>query len=258
MPPSLRPLTYHYQPIVDMVAGHLSHHEALLRLLPLHNLPPRFLEMMDVCRLAELDRLALQAACTRLAQDPVLVLAVNMSPSSIARPDFCAETLRQVAGLARPEQLHIEITESHPIVNRPFLHAFLADLRALGCPVALDDVGAGHNLDLSLLSLPLTAIKIDGSHIQKMAAGDRQSLAFVTACVGMAEERGLTVTGEFIETPQQRDIALRVGIRHGQGYLFGRATRQPEPWPRDKTKVAILLPGTHHPLPCSDVLHSGA
>lgn len=227
MPHQSATLTYHFQPIVDLLTGELSHHEALLRLLPLNDLPARFLKGLDGEWLAGLDLFALHWAVDWLARTPELALSVNLSPSSLARPGFCAEALRVIATTPTRSRLHIEIVESEPMDCRKAMRDFLYAMRELGCPVALDDVGAGHHLDLSLLQLPLSGIKIDGSLIQRMASGDRESRTFVASCVAIARDRGLTVTGEFIETAGQRDLALEMGIQYGQGHLFGRPSPQP-------------------------------
>ncbi|MCA1711282.1 MAG: EAL domain-containing protein [Actinobacteria bacterium] len=39
----------------------------------------------------------------------------------------------------------------------------------------------------------------------------------------MADELGLEVVAEGIETEEQRDLLLRLGCRTGQGYLFSPA-----------------------------------
>lgn len=227
MPHQSPTLTYHFQPIVDLMTGELSHHEALLRLLPLNDLPARFLEGLEGGWLAGLDLYAPHWAVDWLARTPDLALSVNLSPTSLGHPGFCTEALRVIATTPRPSRLHIELVESQPMDCRKAMRDFLHALRELGCPVALDDVGAGHHLDLSLLDLPISGIKIDGSHVQRMASGDRESREFVATCVAMARDRGMTVTGEFIETTSQRDVALDMGIQYGQGHLFGRPSQQP-------------------------------
>lgn len=238
---STRNLTYHYQPIIDMVTGRLSHYEALLRLMPLEDLPPRFLDRLDSHSLGQMDLFALRHAVTLLKRDPALALSINMTPSSIALPGFCSEALLLVSGITAPQRLIIEITETHQITCLKQMRLFLTALQDIGCITSLDDVGSGFAQDLSLLDLPLNAIKIDGSHIQNLGDPDGMSHRFVSTCIAMARDRGLSVTAEFIETTAQRDLVLGMGIRYGQGFLFGRATRQPWASPAARMPSLVIL-----------------
>jgi EAL domain-containing protein (putative c-di-GMP-specific phosphodiesterase class I) len=80
------------------------------------------------------------------------------------------------------------------------------------------------------------SLKIDRSFVQGIEASPRQT-ALVTTIVHLAQQLGLPVVAEGVETPAQRDALLLAGCRLGQGHLFL------PPVPADEA-----LPWLRHPL----------
>ena len=62
----------------------------------------------------------------------------------------------------------------------------------------------------------------DAAFVQAAAAGDESSVAVIQALVVMANRLGMQVVAEGVETEQQRDFLLGLGIHLQQGYLFAR------------------------------------
>ena len=225
-----------YQPIVTLADSQVVGHEALVRwqhpergLLP----PGRFLDLAESSGIIRpLGWWMLTQACHDAALGAQGLaaggwVAVNASPSQLARPGVAADVLAslQASGLA-PERLHLEVTETALITASETLADELRMLSDLGVRIVLDDFGTGYS-SLSLLrQFPVDVVKIDRSFVEPMLT-DRSCYAIVKAVLSMCRDMGLPTVAEGIETTAQRDLLLELGCSHGQGYLFGH----PRPLP---------------------------
>ena len=95
--------------------------------------------------------------------------------------------------------------------------------RSLGFQFALDDTGSGYAGLEELLEIEPDYIKIDRS----MVSGVDQDPArqnMLAALLQLADKMGAPVIGEGLDTLEELDMLGRLGIRFGQGWLFGRPT----------------------------------
>lgn len=216
-----------YQPIVNGATGCRIGFEALLRWVDRtgRQVPPSdFIPIAEELGLmADLGRWVLRAAC----QEAVSwadggTIAVNLSATQLSDPnlpDIVGDALTET-GLS-PERLELEITETAVLGNRDVARGLLQQLREIGVGIALDDFGTGFS-SLSLVrELPLTRIKIDRSFVADID-GTMRSVAVIKAVVALAQGYDLALTGEGIETEEQRDTLLAHGCGDLQGYLLGR------------------------------------
>lgn len=162
-------------------------------------------------------------ALAEVARWPVpldeLTVAINVTASDLARPDFAADLLRQTNGHGiDPTRLTIEVTEHELIADLPAAAALLATLRAAGAKVALDDFGSGYSSIAYLKALPLDYLKIDGGLSGDLLGSSRDQVV-VRHVIAMARELGLEVIGEGIETKAHRALLAAAGATHYQGFL---------------------------------------
>ena len=246
-----------YQPILALGDSSVVGHEALVRwqhpqlgLLP----PARFLDLAESSGIIRpLGWWVLAQACHDAARAGSGLaaggwVAVNVSPSQLARPGVAADILAALehSGLA-PERLHLEITETALITASATMAEELGTLSQLGVRIALDDFGTGCS-SLSLLrQFPVDVVKIDRSFVEPVLR-DRSAHAIVKAVLSMCQDLGLPTVAEGVETFAQRDLLRDLGCTHGQGYLFGR----PAPLPfRTPVPVLASAPATLPLLPRS-------
>jgi EAL domain-containing protein (putative c-di-GMP-specific phosphodiesterase class I) len=95
----------------------------------------------------------------------------------------------------------------------------LAGLRAMGVRVAIDDAGAGFASLRHTLLLSPDIVKVDISLTRDIDA-DRGRRALASALISFAEEMGMTIVAEGIETEAELKALRELGVRYGQGYYL--------------------------------------
>ena len=153
-------------------------------------------------------------------------VAVNLSSSQFWQRSL-VEEIRQLFERFElpPGQIGFELTESVLLDRQQEAVAVLSDLRELGCRIAIDDFGTGYSSLSYLQDLPLTTLKVDRRFVQRLTGDEserRGSAAIVAAVTGLAQELGLRVVAEGVETQEQLDALSRYPVTLIQGYLTGR------------------------------------
>jgi EAL domain-containing protein (putative c-di-GMP-specific phosphodiesterase class I) len=218
----------HFQPIVSLGDGRVSHYEALVRLAdePGGRLvaPGRFLPAAERYGLIrEIDRMVLGKVAGILAGDPCgPVIAMNVSAVSVTDGEMLGHLERRIAleGV-EPERLVIEVTETAAISDMDQARAFCAGVQALGCAVALDDFGAGFGSFQYLKHLPFTYLKIDGDFIRGLTRSRTDQLV-VKALVGVVRGLGRETIAEFVGDVPTMSMLRGFGVDYAQGYEIGR------------------------------------
>lgn len=220
----------HYQPILDIHAGRISHYEALLRMRDADGslVPPgTFMEVAEESGLIrEIDRhvveLAVGRLCQLLQEGRSYKIAINLSGISI-NDDSLLEFLR--LKLARhpglPQHLIFEITETAAVADFTAARAFMQAVHALGCAFSLDDFGAGFSSFYYVKHLPVDYVKIDGSFISHLADSPDDQV-FVRALAEVARGFGKKTVAEFVESERVLALLRAYGVDFAQGYLIGR------------------------------------
>lgn len=220
-----------YQPIYGLADNRIAGAEALLRwehprlgIVP----PSVFIEVAEQSGLIDvLGRHVLELACkeavhwSRAGARPPFV-SVNISPRQLRGgelPDVVMNALRS-SGL-RPEQLHVELTETAVLGDEALANSLLSRLRAVGVKVWLDDFGTGFSGLSHLRRVPVDGVKIDRSFVADVIR-DPDDLALTTAIIAMAHSLGITVVAEGIETDAQLAVLRERGCDQGQGFWLGR------------------------------------
>jgi EAL domain-containing protein (putative c-di-GMP-specific phosphodiesterase class I) len=150
-----------------------------------------------------------------------LTMSVNLSGRQFLQPDLI-EKIDQILQKTEcdPYSLKLEITESAIADNEDAI-AMLEYLRVLGIELSIDDFGTGYSSLSRLYHFPINTLKIDRSFISRMGIGG-ESLPIVRAIVTLANNLGMDVTAEGIETTQQMEQLRTMGCESGQGFLFSK------------------------------------
>ena len=220
-----------YQPIVTTQSGALMGFEALLRWMhPQRGAlsPAEFLPLAEEMGLmVKLDRWVWRTACQQVKawQEHLITplgLSLNLSSSHALYPDLSEElgTILRSTGF-HSSQLTLEITEGALIDASQRVCKTFESLKALGIKLHLDDFGTGYSSLSYLQRFPVDALKIDRSFIDDMSHRE-ESAELVRTVVVMAQNLGLEVVAEGVETEMQLEQLRRLGCTYSQGFLFSR------------------------------------
>jgi diguanylate cyclase (GGDEF)-like protein len=220
-----------YQPQVDGRTGVLVGLEALLRwqhptrgLIP----PGDFIPLAEQNGLiVPIGQWVLRTALTQAKAWQVmgslpLRIAVNLSCRQLEHSDL----VNTLASLLQetdvpPSCLELELTESLLANRTPRIVDQLHALGALGIRLAIDDFGTGYSALNYLRTLPVHVLKLDQSFVRALEA-DRKTRAIVRGIIGLAQDLGLEVIAEGVETEAQVTLLRELGCVLMQGYYFGR------------------------------------
>ncbi|SNY67801.1 EAL domain-containing protein [Paractinoplanes atraurantiacus] len=197
-----------FQPIYNMINGHVAGYEALTRFADGSN-PREALEAAAERGVhVALDAALVQAAITSSASLPNGTwLAINVSADLLRRPHDLAPLLHQAR---RP--LVLEVGAEAP-----------AELSRLGgnVRVAVDDLGAGYETLSMVETLRPAFLKLGVDSLEGVEHQTARQAA-IRALVEFAEQHGCTVIAEGIETAAQRDALVACGVPFGQGFYLGK------------------------------------
>ena len=228
----------HYQPIIDLASTEISGFEALLRWQhPSRGLlkPAEFIPMAEETGfILPIGRWVLREACTQLRtwhqefpNTHSLKMSVNLSPKQFNHPKLVKQIRDAlVESDLEPTSLQIEITESAFIDNVDQAIEMLNLLRGMGVQVAIDDFGTGYSSLSFLDRFPIDILKIDRSFISKIDLGVKQH-ELVETMITMADNLGIEVVAEGVETEAQRQRLENLHCRFMQGFSFS-APASPE------------------------------
>ena len=121
-----------------------------------------------------------------------------------------------------PNLIGLEITETAVLPDIAAAAREIAAARDLGVKVALDDFGTGHSSLTLLRSLTIDRVKIDRTFISDFTSDSRDA-AIVRRVIGLAQDLGLDVVAEGVETPEQAGLLVELGCPRAQGYLWAKA-----------------------------------
>jgi len=216
-----------FQPIVELATRRPRGYEALMRFRT--GAPDDwFAKAWRVGRGPELELYAIELAVAALDRiPPNLYLSVNLSPDTLLH-----RGLRELLRGCDPARIVLEITEHATIDNIDSFQTALGNVRDCGVRVAVDDAGAGFANFVRLLQLVPEVIKLDRVLVADIHR-DRVKAAIAESMITLATGIGAQLAGEGVETEPEALKLLELGVRFGQGYLFGR----PESLPPDVVDV---------------------
>ena len=224
-------LSMHYQPVVRLADRRIVGAEALLRWNhPEHgNIPPsRFIPIAEQSGLIiEIGDWAIAEACRQLAVwmkegfEP-LPVAVNVSALQFWRGGLVDQVRSALdANALDAEWLELELTESVIMRDADTASRVISQLNGLGVGLSIDDFGTGYSSLSYLKKFSISKLKIDQSFVQDLGH-DPDDAAIVSAVVSMAEDLGLQVVAEGVETEDQCTMLIARSCELAQGFLFDR------------------------------------
>lgn len=221
----------HYQPMIDSVTGKVACMEALIRWQhPTRGMisPLKFINIAE--RTGLIHKLGEWVIVTALKQNkkwqddglPCIPISVNLSVMQFNVPGFVNDVARLIrySGL-ESKYLELEITENIAMRDLAAIIKKLHKLKDLGVSISIDDFGTGYSSLQYLKQIPADKLKIAMPFVRgiELSAQDR---VIVKTILIMAENLGLSVVAEGVETKEQFEFLRENNCKEIQGYFFSR------------------------------------
>ena len=211
----------HFQPVVDAATRQVQSYEALARWQhgDSMRLPGTWLPIAEQSGLILRIGLEMIRQARRHSDETGLPVAVNVSPRQLMERSFVPDVM--IAwGCDGWDRLILEITESALVEDLRRAEDALAQLRALGVRVALDDFSTGYSSIARLGGLPIDVLKIDRAFVVEVLTPRGQ--AVIRAILALADAYDLDVIAEGVEREEELAALASLGSMEIQGYLTGR------------------------------------
>ncbi|MFC4638527.1 EAL domain-containing protein [Deinococcus hohokamensis] len=214
-----------FQPIVNVPTREVFAYEALVRgpqgqpagwvfeQLPAQ--PEGLYHFDQACRVTAIRWAARLGMQTRLS--------INFLPNAVYEPSTCLRaTLRAAREVQFPlDRLLFEITEHEHVLDESHVRGIIEAYRQYGFQTALDDYGSGHASAGLLLALRPDLVKIDMNVVRGLHE-DPWREALVAQYARFAAGVGVLLIAEGVETKEEADCLLKLGVTHMQGYYFAK------------------------------------
>ncbi len=162
--------------------------------------------------------------------------SINLSVSSLEDPDLIP-ALREYLAQHRlpPEAISFEIDEAAALGKFTELVRLIAEIRAVGCGVGLDDFGQGLSSFAHLKALSLDFVKIGGHYVRGVEDPVYGTLVSTVNQIGRI--MGITTIAGEVEN----DTILEKMRELGMGYAQGQAVAPPQPLADADGEVSLPL-----------------
>jgi diguanylate cyclase (GGDEF)-like protein len=216
-----------FQPLVELATGRAGGYEALTRIdtEPRRGPDEWFAQAHRVGLGDELEALALRAALQVPGRPEGTFLALNVSPRALLSAPVRAVLPQDLTGIV------VELTEHEVFGAEGELETALAELRARGARVALDDAGAGYAGLQQMIRIAPDVLKLDRTLVHG-AHADASRHALLEALIGFASSTGAAICAEGVEDLDDLRALVALDVTYAQGYVLCRpAPGWPQPDP---------------------------
>lgn len=221
----------YYQPVIDLSTGRVAGCEVLARWVKPNGktIPPAaFIEYAELTGLAiPMTIKLMETVKNDLAEisktQKGLKISINLFEGHF-RDGSIVEDVQAIFGDSEISyrQLVFEITERFPLEDSEQTSSVINGLHALGCKLAMDDVGTGHSNLSFVQTLGVDIIKIDRVFVNAIEK-DTTSAPVLDGLILMAQNLGSGIVAEGVETQEQAMYLRSKGVSQVQGFLFAPA-----------------------------------
>ena len=232
----------YYQPKADAHTWSLVGAEALLRWDHPERGPIGPEEFIPVAEetglIVPIGQWVLRTACEQIkawSEVPFgnIPIAVNISSHQFQSDSLIDDVLNAAVDAAiDPSSLELEITEGVLLQNVDNTLVALNTLKRAGVALSVDDFGTGYSSLSYLKRFPIDTLKIDRSFVKDLHT-DLDDAAICAAILAMAQQLGLNVVAEGVETKEQLAFLRLHGCNQIQGFLCSK--------PLPAEQFAVLL-----------------
>lgn len=129
---------------------------------------------------------------------------------------------------ATARRLTFEILENEGMENVEAVQAFIDEVKAAGCQIAVDDFGSGYSNFAHILTLKVDILKIDATLIRNID-DDPQARVLVHTIVDFCRKLGIKTVAEFVHSAPVYETVKELEIDYSQGFYLGKPHPNPLP-----------------------------
>jgi len=149
----------------------------------------------------------------------ITVMTINLEVEQI-RDEHVGAFLKEIVPQYPDVSLCLELNERSTKDIDDDLRAQAEHFRELGMLIALDDYGSEASSVGALVRIPMDILKIDRSLVDNL--DDTRQREVVRALQGFGDAFDYSTVVEGIETQDAVDVLVGIGVRHAQGFFYGR------------------------------------
>lgn len=217
-----------YQPIVNTLEDKIWAFESLVRYTHPELGRISTASLIEKAKgLGRMDELTRQVIATSLQSarefrklvPGITVMTINLEVGQI-RDEHVGSFLKDIVPRYPDVTLCLELNERSTKDIDDDLRAQAELFRELGMLIALDDYGSEASSVGALVRIPMDILKIDRSLVDNL--DDTRQREVVRALQGFGDAFDYSTIVEGIETQDAVDVLVGIGVRHAQGFFYGR------------------------------------
>ncbi|WP_291048213.1 EAL domain-containing protein [Herbiconiux sp.] len=217
-----------YQPIVNTVEDKIWAFESLVRYthpelgrISTSSLieKAKGLGRMDLLTKQVIEASLKSAREFRKIVPSITMMTINLEVEQI-RDEHVGAFLKDIVPRYPDVSLCLELNERSTKDIDDDLRAQAEHFRQLGMLIALDDYGSEASSVGALVRIPMDILKIDRSLVDNL--DDTRQREVVRALQGFGDAFDYSTVVEGIETQDAVDVLVGIGVRHAQGFFYGR------------------------------------
>lgn len=227
-----------YQPIYSVERDQMDTAECLVRLKDNQTIgfisPEEFIPIAEEENLIlPLEDLILNNVCSFIQREELYkknlkYIDVNLSGKQCKERSLSDKLISVVKKYDIPPNfINLEITETSAVTTNQRLIYNMEKLKNVGITFSLDDFGSGYSNFQNLTALPFNVGKIDKSLVWSYFESEKGKI-ILRNVIPMLKQLGTVVLAEGVETKEQKDILIEMGVLYLQGYYFSRPLPEEE------------------------------
>ena len=227
-----------YQPIYSTKSKTFVSAEALVRIRDRDGsiVPPgKFVPIAEKTGLiARIGEVVFEKTCAFISENNlrerygIEYVEINLSVKQCEKRKLAEQFIQIMQKYhVEPSCINLEITESASIQTR---HIFLENVQTLldyGVTFSLDDFGSGESNLNYIVEMPVSIVKFDRGMSQAYFA-DSKAKFVMEAAMRMIHDMELKIVSEGVETKEQMETIVALGIDYIQGYYFSKPLPEDE------------------------------
>ncbi len=221
---------YHYQPIVNAKNGEIYAYEALMRTEAGIGMRP--LEILDTAkeygRLYDIEKATMFNILERYTKEKDKFhgckIFINTIPGHFLKGEDLDRFVDNYSGYMN--NVVLELTEDNTVSDEELRNVRRLYGEEVGQQIAIDDYGTGHSNIVNLIRYEPQVIKVDRFLITDIDK-DLNKQMFVQSTIDFARINHIMVLAEGVETSEELQMVIALGVDFIQGYYTGKPVAEP-------------------------------